>query len=196
MTQIGRGFDAAHLQFAKFDPRAERVAYLYRQDIYVESLADHKITRLTSDGSPTRTNGTFDWVYEEEWSLRDGFRWSPDGRRIAFWQIDADQVGQFRLINNTAGLYSVVTPIRYPKVGTTNAVCRVGVVASNGGAIRWMKVPGDPSNNYVARLEWADNSDELILQRFNRLQNRNDVTYADAGSGETQLQRGLDSLRG
>lgn len=84
LTQLGKGFAPTHLQFAKFDPSAERVAYLYRKDIYVENLTDHKITRLTSDGSTTRTNGTFDWVYEEEWSLRDGFRWSPDGQRIAF----------------------------------------------------------------------------------------------------------------
>lgn len=187
LTQLGKGFAPTHLQFAKFDPSAERVAYLYRKDIYVENLTDHKITRLTSDGSTTRTNGTFDWVYEEEWSLRDGFRWSPDGQRIAFWQIDAAKVGQFSLINNTDGLYSKVTPIRYPKVGTTNAVCRIGVVAAAGGSIQWMKIPGDPSNNYVARMEWANNSEELILQRFNRLQNRNDLTYANATSGETRI---------
>ena len=187
LAQIGAGLEPAQLQFAKFDPRAGRVAYLYHKDIYVEDISSHEITRLTKAGSETLTNGTFDWVYEEEWSLRDGFRWSPDGKRIAFWQIDAAKVGQFNLINNTSGLYSKVTPIRYPKVGTTNAACRIGVVGSSGGPIKWMQIPGDPSDNYVARMEWADNSEELILQRFNRLQNRNDLTYADASSGETRV---------
>ena len=66
----------------------------------VERLEDGAITRLTTDGSDTLSNGTFDWVYEEEWGLRDGFRWSPDGERLAFWQIDAAEVGQFSLVDN------------------------------------------------------------------------------------------------
>ena len=187
LEQLGAGFEPTFLQFAKFDPAGARVAYLFRNDLYVEDLATHAITRLTDTGSPTLFNGTFDWVYEEEWSLRDGFRWSPDGESIAFWQIDAAEVGVFRLIDNTSGLYSRTTPIRYPKVGTTNARCRIGVIPSTGGDARWMNVPGDPSNNYVARMEWAESSDELVLQRFNRLQNRNDVTLADARTGETRV---------
>lgn len=188
LTQLGADFEPTWLQFAKFDPSGARVAYLYRNDIYVESLADHAVTRLTTTGSETLFNGTFDWVYEEEWSLRDGFRWSPDGERIAFWEIDAAEVGVFRLIDNTADLYSKVTPIRYPKVGTSNPRCRVGVVAARGsGTVRWMQLPGDLSNNYVARMEWADRADELILQRFNRLQNSNDVTFANADTGKTRV---------
>ncbi|MFT5688310.1 MAG: dipeptidyl-peptidase-4 [Planctomycetota bacterium] len=183
LRQLGQGFEEARLQFAKFDPAGERVAYLYQHDIYVESLADGVITRLTHDGSDTLTNGTFDWLYEEEWGLRDGFRWSPDGQRIAFWQLDAEAVGQFSLVNNTLGLYSQVTPYRYPKVGTTNPTCRIGTLPAAGGEIRWIDLPGHPSDDYVARMEWADNSSELILQRFNRLQNECLVMLADVSTG-------------
>lgn len=186
LRQLGKGMEEARLQFAKFDPAGQRVAYLYRHDIYVENLADGVITRLTHDGSDTLTNGTFDWVYEEEWGLRDGFRWSPDGRRIAFWQIDAAAVGEFSLIDNTSDLYSKVTRYRYPKVGTTNPSCRVGTLPAGGGEIRWMNIGGHPSDDYVARMEWADNSSELILQRFNRLQNECRVMLAEATTGVTR----------
>ena len=91
------------------------------------------ITQLTRDGSRTIINGTFDWVYEEELNLRDGFRWSPDGRRIAFWQLDASGVNDFDLINDTDSLYSFVVPVQYPKAGTTNSAARVGVVSADGG---------------------------------------------------------------
>ena len=141
MEQLG-GLRAHLPPVRKFDPAGARVAYLFQNDLHVEDLATHAITRLTDTGSPTLFNGTFDWVYEEEWSLRDGFRWSPDGESIAFWQIDAAEVGVFRLIDNTSGLYSRTTPIRYPKVGTTNARCRIGVIPSGGGEARWMDVPG------------------------------------------------------
>src|SRR5439155_6219407 len=86
----GREAKPSTLMFAKFSPDGGRVAYVREHDLYVERLegAAPAITRLTRDGSPTRINGTFDWVYEEEFSLRDGFRWSPDGARIAYWQLD------------------------------------------------------------------------------------------------------------
>ena len=94
--------------FAKFSPDATRVAYVRANDLYVERLADGRITRLTTTGSETIINGTSDWVYEEELGVRDGFRWSPDGRRIAYWQFDTSGVGIFTLINNTDSIYPVV----------------------------------------------------------------------------------------
>jgi len=99
------------LMFAKFSPQADRVAYVRENNLYVERLKDGKITRLTSDGSRTTINGTFDWVYEEEFDDRDGFRWSPDGKRIAYWQLDASGVRDFLLINNTDSLYSFTIPV-------------------------------------------------------------------------------------
>lgn len=186
LRQLGAGLEEARLQFAKFDPAGERVAYLYRSDLYVERLADGQITRLTHDGSDTLINGTFDWVYEEEWSLRDGFRWSPDGQRIAFWQIDASQVGEFRLIDNLAGLYSEVFRYRYPKVGTTNPSCRIGTIAAEGGEVRWIDIEGHSSDHYVARMEWAASSSELILQHFNRLQNECRVLLAEVANGASR----------
>ena len=46
-----------------------------------------------------------------------------------------------------------------------------------------MKVPGDPRNTYVARMEWADDN-HLVLQHLNRLQNTNDVLLSDATTGD------------
>ncbi len=88
LTQLGGKAPPSTLMFAKFSPDATRVAYVRANDLYVERLADGRITRLTDTGSETIINGTSDWVYEEELDVRDGFRWSPDGRRIAYWQFD------------------------------------------------------------------------------------------------------------
>jgi dipeptidyl-peptidase-4 len=171
------------LMFAKFAPDGGRVAYVRENNLYVENLTDGTITQLTRDGSRTIINGTFDWVYEEELSLRDGFRWSPDGAHIAYWQLDASGVRDFLLINNTDSLYSFTIPVQFPKAGTTNSAARVGVVSASGGPTVWLGVPGDPRNHYIARLEWAANSKQLVLQQLNRLQNILLVMLGDAANG-------------
>jgi dipeptidyl-peptidase-4 len=184
LKKLGAGLEPQSLMFAKFSPQGDRVGYVSKNNIYVETLSSGQILPLTKDGSETLINGTFDWVYEEEFNLRDGFRWSPDGSTIAFWQLDSSAVKEFHMINNTDGLYPRVITFKYPKVGEANSSCRAGVVSSSGGEVKWFQVPGDPSNNYIARMEWTTNPREVILQRLNRLQNTNEVMIGNAGTGE------------
>jgi dipeptidyl-peptidase-4 len=185
LTQLG-GPQAkpSTLMFAKFSPDGGRVAYVRENNLYVENLGDGRITQLTRDGSRTIINGTFDWVYEEELNLRDGFRWSPDGRRIAYWQLDASGVRDFLLIDDTDSLYSFTIPVQYPKAGTTNSAARAGVVSANGGPTVWLQVPGDPRNNYIVRMDWAANSGEVVLQHLNRAQNTLEVMLGNAQTGK------------
>jgi len=183
LFQLGKGLKASTLMFATISPDKQKAAYVSQNNLYVEDLATHKITQLTNDGSVTIINGTFDWVYEEELDLRNGFRWSPDSRRIAYWQLDASGVGVFSLINYTDSIYSKVIPVQYPKVGTTNSACKVGIVSLDNGKTTWMSVPGDPRNNYIARMEWAASSEEVLIQHLNRLQNTNELMLCNAGSG-------------
>src|SRR4051812_3370794 len=179
----GRAAKPSTLMFATFSPDGGRVAYVRGNNLYVEELATGRITPLTRDGSRTTINGTFDWVNEEEFALRNGFRWSPDGRRIAYWQLDASGERDFNLIDDTDSLYSFVVPVQYPKAGTTNAAVRVGVVSAAGGPTRWIATPGDPRNNYIARMDWAASSDEIVLQHLDRLQHTLTLMLGDARTG-------------
>ena len=200
LQKLGGDAPASSMLFAKFSPDGTKVAYVRANNIYVEELAGRKIKQLTRDGSSTIINGTSDWVYEEELALRDCFRWSPDGRKIAYWQFDTSNVGIFALIYNLGppreivtgfpypglGAYPSLMNIPYPIPGTTNSAVRVGVVDASGSDTRWLDVPGDPRNNYIARMEWAENSNELVIEQLNRLQNKNDVLLADASSGKVR----------
>ena len=184
MQQLGKKFPEATLMFAKFSPDATRVAYVSGNNIYIENIADGTITTLTSDGNDVIVNGTFDWVYEEEFACRDGFRWSPDGQYIAYWQSDTEGTGWFDMINNVDSIYPTFVHFPYPKAGTTNSAVKVGYVSSNGGATTWINIPGDPRNNYIPRMEFIPDSNELFIQQMNRAQNTNKVWIAKIG--ETQ----------
>ncbi len=197
LRKLGDGGPPSSLMFAKFSPDGSKVAYVRFNNIYVEDVVSGEVTRLTADGSEKIVNGTGDWVYEEEFSVRDGFRWSPDGRHIAYWQFDTSNVKNFPLIYDTGapykvatgipypdlGVYPTVRNIPYPQPGATNSSVRVGVVPAVGGETRWMEVPGYANDNYIARMEWAGDSASLILQHLNRLQNANEVLLADAKTG-------------
>jgi dipeptidyl-peptidase 4 len=188
LRQVGADRPASSLMYAKFSPDGTRVGFVSENDLYVQDLASGAVTRLTADGSRTILNGRFDWVYEEELFFfapdgADGWRWSPDGTRIAYWQLDASGVRDFLLINNTDSLYSFTIPIQFPKAGTTNSAARIGVVPAAGGRTVWLQVPGDPRENYLARLAWAANSDEVVVQHLNRLQNTLTVMLGDARTG-------------
>ena len=174
------------LMFAKFSPDGSRVGFVRDNDIFVTDLATGRETRLTRDGSEQIINGTFDWVYEEELGLQDGWRWSPDGRRIAFWRIDQSPVRTFYMIQETDSLYSQPIALRYPKAGTPNPIARIGVVGADGGETTWMDTGNDPEA-LLARLEWAESPNEVVIQRANRIQNRLDVLLADATTGRSRV---------
>ncbi len=182
LRQLGPDFEPSTLMFAKFSPDNTKVGYVQKHNVYVEEISSGKITQLTNDGSVKIINGTFDWVYEEELGQRDGFRWSPDSKRIAYWQLDANGIRDFLMINNTDSIYSRTIPIQYPKVGTDGSSARIGVVSIEGGATIWMNIPGDKRQNYLARMDWANN-DELVIQHLNRKQNTNQVMLATASNG-------------
>ncbi|TGD83393.1 S9 family peptidase [Hymenobacter wooponensis] len=182
LTQLGKGRPESSLMFAKFSPDGSKVAYVSEHNLYVENLADNTITPLTTDGTTGLINGTFDWVYEEELDCRDGFRWSPDGQKLAYWQLDATKTRNYLMLNTTDALYPFTVPVEYPVVGEDPSRCRVGVVPVAGGATKWMEVPGDAVQHYIPRMEWAGN-DELILQQLNRRQNESKLMMATASSG-------------
>ena len=171
LRKLGKGFPPSSLMFAKFSPDNQYAAYLYEFNLYMEHLVTGEITQLTKDGSKDIINGTFDWVYEEEFSCRDGFRWSPDGQHIALWQLDATDIGTFMMINNTDSIYSKIIPVQYPKVGQDPSACKVGVVNRNTGKLHWVQMEGDPKQHYIPRMQWL-NATTLLIQRLNRKQNQ------------------------
>ncbi len=187
LSKLGGDAPESSLMFATFSPDGSRVAWVRANNIYVEELASKKITQLTRDGSDDIINGTTDWVNEEEFFLRNCIRWSPDSRRIAYWQFDQSGVGEYSLINDTDGEYPAVFRYKYPQPGTANSAVRVGIVDASGGDTVWAKVEGDPRNNYIAQMDWAGNSEGILFEYLNRAQNRNQFVWADAKTGVTRV---------
>ena len=201
IQKLGRNMSSSSLMFAKFSPNESFVAYVSKEksesgirnsstsvNIYLESLDDRTIKKLTSsNGTKKLINGTFDWVYEEEFGCRDGFIFNEDGTRIAFWQIDANQVRDFYMINNTDSIYSYTIPVEYPKVGEDLTPARIGVINLTNEEITWMKIPGEQNKFYLPRMTWMPGRNDLMIQQLNRKQNHSKIYIANANNGSTEL---------
>ena len=168
---------------AKWSPDGSQIGYVRDDDLYLLDLATQSETRLTHSPSSTIYNGRFGWVYEEELGLTDGWAWSPDGSRIAFYQIDETCVPVVNLPNYD-DLHQIPVEIRYPKAGDPNPIVRIGLIALNApGFTKWVDL-GPEGDIYLSRMQWTPDG-ELVMQRTPRLQNRVDVLKVDLETGET-----------
>lgn len=186
LQQIGIGLPESSLRFAKISPDGKKAAYVSEYNLFVEDLNSGEITALTTDGNRKLINGTFDWAYEEEFACRDGFQWSPDSKQIAYWQLDANQIRDFYMINNTDSVYSQIIPVEYPKVGESPSPAKIGVVDLSSQKTTWLDIPGDPAQHYLPRMEW-NNPDLLFIQQLNRKQNHSKIYAVDVPKNQARV---------
>ena len=186
--QLGADLPTASLMFAKISPDGTKVAYVSKNNIYMEdcNLTAANRRQITTDGNDTIVNGTFDWVYEEEFDCRDGFRWSGDSRYIAFWRSNTAGTGWFDIINNVDDIYPTIQHFPYPKAGTTNSAVKIGFIDLQTGKTSWLPIPGDERENYLPRMEFIPGTNTLMIQQMNRPQNHNKVWTCTLKDGMAQ----------
>jgi dipeptidyl-peptidase-4 len=187
LKQLGASLPSSSLMFAKISPDGNYAAYVSGNNIYLEELSSSKVKALTTDGSITIINGTFDWAYEEEFFCRDGFRWSNDSKSIAYWQVDAGSIKKFYMINNTDSIYPEIIPLEYPVAGQNPSSAKVAVVNISDGKTTWMKIPGDPIQNYIVRMEYIPSTGNLLIQQLNRKQNTSRLFISDIATGNSSM---------
>jgi dipeptidyl-peptidase-4 len=170
---------------AELSPDGSSFAYERGGDLYVYQPSTGQERRLTTTGTETVWNGVFDWVYEEEFGLTQAWRWSPDGRRIAYWQTRVADTPTIQ-ITDWSGQYPEWTVMPYPKVGQPNSEVLIGVVDVASGETRWMDV-GIADEHYVPRIYWTSDPNTLAVVTLNRPQNHLQLHFFDVRSGERRL---------
>ena len=170
---------------AKLSPGSRFVSFRRQHDLYTLEISSGKLTRLTRDGSDTLLNAELDWVYPEELEIGTAHWWSPDGKFIAFLQLDISREPVFPQVDALA-LRARFEPERYPQAGDPNADARVGIVPAAGGETRWLDL-GETRDNLLARLAWLPDSHAVAVEKLNRIQNRLDLLVADITTGSARI---------
>lgn len=173
-------------QFAELSPKGDRAAFVRDNNLFWIDLVSGTETQITDDGEYNKIiNGAADWVYEEEFSFAKAWFWSPDGNKIAFYKFDEERVKEF-FMTEWGTLYPGLTRFKYPKAGEENAIVSIHVYDLETGQTTSMDI-GEEEDQYIPRLNWTNNSNTLAIRRMNRLQNQQDLLFANVSTGETKV---------
>ena len=174
------------VQLANFSPLADKVAFVYKNNLYYVNLEKKQTVKVTTDGEWNKIiNGAPDWVYEEEFSFSKAFEWSPNGASIAYIRFDETKVKEFDM-TYYGKLYPKEYKFKYPKAGEINAVVEVHIY--NLETKKDIKVDvGEETDQYISRIKWTNNPNTLSFIRLNRLQNKFELFLADDKTGKSSV---------
>src|SRR3954462_9342449 len=165
----------------ELSPNGAMLGFERGGDMYVTTLSNHQEKRLTRDSAAHVFNGHFDWVYEEEFGMAQAWKWSPDSRYIAYWQLN-DAAEPEVQISDYSGLHQDWEQLRIPQVGDTNATVRIGVVNVASGQNTWLDT-GERGEFYIPRIYWTSRPDTIAVIMLNRPQNEMKLFFFDVRTG-------------
>ena len=174
------------VRYATFSPAGNKVAYVLDNNLFISDMESGQTTQVTDDGKRNHIiNGAVDWVYEEEFSFSSGFYWSEEGNYIAYYKFDESMVPEFSMDVYGSGLYPEQDVFKYPKAGEANATVQAWIYDVNSGESK--QVLQDAEYEYIPRMKWTRNDEELCVFTMNRLQNDLKLNKVNAKSGESSL---------
>nr|NIT58479.1 S9 family peptidase [Fodinibius sp.]NIV13356.1 prolyl oligopeptidase family serine peptidase [Fodinibius sp.]NIY27062.1 prolyl oligopeptidase family serine peptidase [Fodinibius sp.] len=168
---------------AELSPDGRKIGYERDGDLFVYDLEAQKETQLTNSAKKYFYNGRFGWVYEEEFGLAQAWVWSPDSKKIAYWQTDERHVNIFQM-TDYSGQHPEYKKIPYPKVGDKNPKVKIGVINVESGKQQWMDTPSD---GYIPRIYWTADENKLATVHLNRAQNHLKLFFNDINNGDRRL---------
>jgi dipeptidyl-peptidase-4 len=173
-------------QYAELSPQGDRAAFVRDNNLFWVDLQTGTETQITENGEFNKIiNGAADWVYEEEFGFAKAWFWSPDGDRIAFYRFDEERVNEF-FMTEWGGLYPEAVKFKYPKAGEENSIVSIHVYHVDSGETISMDI-GEETDQYIPRINWTNDNDLLAIRRMNRLQNKQDLLFADAETGSSSV---------
>ncbi len=173
--------------YAAFSADGSKVAFVRENNLFYVTLSDMKEVQVTDDGKFNHIiNGTTDWVYEEEFSFIDGFYWSPDGKKLAYYRFDESAVREYNLQRWGKTLYPTDYRFKYPKAGEANSTVEIWIY--NLDSKQKVKADiGTEKDIYIPRVKWTADANLLSIRKLNRLQNNLDILHINASTGASNV---------
>lgn len=176
-------------QTLEWNAGSDATAYVKDDQLYV-TTADGKTRQLTQDGSHGIVYGQS--VHRDEFGIRGGLFWNPQGNRLAFYRMDQSMVVDYPLIDvpeldwtpgEGQSRAAKADLIKYPMAGETSHKVTLGVYDVATGGIVYLKA-GNPTDRYFTNVAWSPNGNRIYMQELNRDQNDMELVEYDATTGD------------
>lgn len=176
-------------QALEWNAGTNATAYVKGDQLYV-TTADGNTRQLTQDGSHGIVYGQS--VHRDEFGIRGGLFWNPQGSRLAFYRMDQSMVVDYPLIDvpeldwtpgEGQSRAAKADLIKYPMAGETSHKVTLGVYDVATGGIVYLKV-GDPTDRYFTNVAWSPDGNRIYMQELNRDQNNMELVEYDATTGD------------
>ena len=163
-------------RLATFNPMGTHAAFVRDNNLFVVDLATMQETAVTRDGARNQViNGATDWVYEEEFTLVQGYQWSPDGQRILYLRSDEGDVKEFEIARYGGQLYPEQYRYKYPKAGERNSEVGLVLYDLRGGVSTQIPLGRDEADTYLPRFGFTAQAETIWFMQMNRLQNEKSI---------------------
>ncbi|MBK8498481.1 MAG: S9 family peptidase [Flavobacteriales bacterium] len=181
-------------RLATFSPDGGKAAFVRENNLFMVDLATMKESQITTDGEWNKVlNGATDWVYEEEFTLVQGYAWSPDGMQLMYLRSDESAVKEFDLTYYKNQLYPSEYRFKYPKAGEVNSTVSLRLHDFGSGLTYVVPLGTDETDIYVPRLGFTPKGQPWFM-RMNRLQNEKLICTVQAPPPGTKKQPMLTEI--
>ncbi len=176
-----------NIQNPTFSPDGKKVAFVYKNNIYLKDLQTVKTTQITFDGKKNNIiNGITDWVYEEEFSFVRAFEWNGNSNKIAFLRFDESEVPEFSMEIFGEELYPQMQVFKYPKAGEKNSEVSLHIYNLENKKSEKINL-ADNKQYYIPRMKWTKDANILVVTTLNRHQNNLNLLFVDGNSLQNKL---------
>ena len=151
-------------------PDGQRVLVSEQGNLFVRELSGDRKIQLTHSVADSAVSN-------------DRAVWSPDGNWIVFVQSDDSDVRLRPVLVPSDPTFPEVQQVRFARVGEAIPTLRIGVVDAQGKETRWLSVPIPAEGYYLGQVEWAGNSQELLIEKQSRFRDEREFLLADISTG-------------
>lgn len=158
--------------------RAEIFAYVLNNNVFVNN--NGKVSQVTTDGSYEIVNGKS--VHRDEFGIKKGTYWSPNGNYLAFYRMDQSDVTDYPIVDWTS-YPAKNTNIKYPMAGNKSHYVTLMVYNLKTNNTVQIKTAG-PKDQYLTNVSWSPDEKKVYMAILNREQNHYQLNEYDANTGD------------
>ena len=153
------------------------VAYTIDNNLYVAN--GNKQTQITDNPEGVVAGQS---VHRNEFAIDGGIFWSPDGKLLAYYNMDERMVTDYPLVDVSERV-ATAKPIKYPMAGMTSHQVTLHVYNIATGKDIVVKT-GEPVDQYLTAITWNPDNKRIYIGVLNREQNHLKFNEYNAITGD------------